>query len=67
MTLLRPIILLALKNEIILEAVHIPGKLNIIADFLSRQLADAHFLAVRGMAGMPTYLPHCIRPQNLKL
>ena len=37
MDILRPMILCLINNNITLHAVHIPGKNNILADFLSRQ------------------------------
>ena len=67
MKMLRPIIMLLLKYNFSLKARHIKGKLNTVADRISRGQVTPQFLRKRGMNPTPTPLPCHLRPQNFRL
>jgi len=67
MSLLRPMILLMLKNKISFRAVHIPGIQNNLCDALSRSQVTPTHLKELGMKYFPTDIPQSLRPQNLRL
>ena len=64
MTLLRPLVLSLLKNNILVKAIHIPGVENSLCDLLSRQRAGPEVLRLYGMDDHPTPLLPAILPEN---
>ena len=66
MRLLRPMVLLLMKHNVVFYSKHVEGKLNVVADKLSRYQVSKEFLRNQGMATYPTPLPNWIRPQNLR-
>ena len=64
MSILRPLVLLLLKHNITLKAVHIPGKNNTLCDLISRQQVRPEILQQYGMKSHPTPLPLHLLPQN---
>ena len=67
MRLIRMLILVLLKNNIVIFAKHIPGKQNVISDFLSRHQATPQFLRHHGLSPRPLIIPNALRPQNFKI
>ena len=67
MSLIRPTITTLLKFNISFRAEHIPGKLNILCDKLSRQKASPQLLREYGMDLSPTPVPLLLRPHNYRL
>ena len=65
MSLIRMLMLLLLKNNIDIHAKHVPGKDNVICDFLSRHQATPTFLHRHGLSQLPITIPNVLRPQNL--
>ena len=63
MTLLRPLILTLMTNNIKFKAVYIPSKENVIADAISRFQEDAPLLQYYGMKPSPTPVPLHLRPE----
>ena len=67
MTLLRPLVLTLMNNNIVFKSVHVPGVENVTCDRLSRFQADAAFLRNHGLEQTPTRVPTEISPFNLTL
>ena len=67
MQLLRPLILTLLVNNIRFQALHIPGKKNILCDKLSRQQTTPSLLKVFRMDPLPTPVPACLLPHSWDL
>jgi hypothetical protein len=67
MSILRPLVLLLLHNNIILKAAHIPGIDNTLCDFISRQKATPQLLNQYGMSPTPTPIPPHLKPGAFKL
>ena len=67
MCLIRMLMICLLKNNITLFAKHIPGKQNVVSDFLSRQQASIPFLKHHALSPSPIIIPDALRPQNFKL
>ena len=67
MKLLRPMLLVLLKNNILFRAIHIPGVKNILCDSLSRQQVSGPLLHKFGMDPSPVPIPSKLRPPNLGL
>ena len=67
MSLIRKIVIILLLHNIRIKAVHIPGKQNYLADFLSRKQASWDLTSSFGLAPSPTQVPGAILPQNLSL
>ena len=67
MSLLRPLILLFLLNNINFSSLHIPGKLNILCDKLSRNQITEELLRRHGMDSQATPIPQCLLPINFKI
>lgn len=67
MTLMRRLVLQCLNFNILFKAKHIPGKLNILADLLSRLQVSQFKSVAEGMNGFPTYIPPSLLPLNWKL
>ena len=67
MELLRALVLVLLKQNIIFRSVHIPG-VNNMCDHLSRCQVVARFLRQHGLDALelPTPVPATICPSNLK-
>lgn len=65
MSLLRPLIFTLMTQRIKFSALHIPGKLNVLCDRLSRQQEVAPLLSQLGMDPEPTQLPEHLLPSNL--
>lgn len=67
MTLIRSFVLTCLTHNILFRARHIPGFLNVQADYLSRFQVE-EFLALRPDADIaPTLIPESLLPQNWSL
>ena len=64
MIILRKITLLLLKHNIVIHAVHLPGKVNTLCDALSRQEATGELLRRHHMDDLPTPVPSSLRPHN---
>ena len=67
MSLLRPLALTLMNNNIVFKSVHVPGVENVTCDSLSRFQADAAFLRNHGLEQTPTRVPTEISPFNLTL
>ena len=67
MSILRPLILLLLQNNISFHSVHIPGVENIVADSISRLQETQTLLRRSGMQQSPTKVPDHFMPQNFPL
>lgn len=66
MSLLRPLILLLMNNNIIFKARHIRGLDNSLCDALSRSQVTPDFLRTHGLDPAPTPVPSSLRPTNWK-
>ncbi len=69
MSLVRPLVIATLTNNILFTAKHIPGKTNVVADLLSRsQVAKARSIAPWLDETPQTIPPHLfpwyVQPQN---
>ena len=67
MKLLRPMILTFLNYNISFTAMHIPGKLNILSDRLSRGQVSKIFLQRHGMDPVPVTVPMHLLPVNFQI
>ena len=67
MVLLRHMTLIMLQHNMVVKAVHLPGKLNTVCDALSRQAATGEMLARYNMDLLPTPIPAYLRPHNFRL
>ena len=67
MSLLRPMVLVLLKNNTKFQACHVPGKDNTLPDKLSRAQVTPTLLAHFGMDKRPVPVPIHLQPQNLML
>ena len=67
MALLRPMVLVLLRNNIMFQALHVPGKENILNDKLSRNKVTPQLLAQFGMDTTPVAVPRHLLPQNFRL
>jgi hypothetical protein len=67
MSILRPLVLLLLHNNIILQAAHIPGINNTLCDLISRQMVTPELLHHYGMSPSPTPVPKHLRPEAFRL
>lgn len=68
MQLVRPFVLFCMNYNIRFRSQHIPGKLNVLPDRLSRSLQVSHaFLEAHGMSREPTHIPKQFLPQNWQL
>ena len=66
MAIIRPLVLTLLQFNITLSSLHVPGKLNIICDFLSRKQATPEFLREHGMFLEATPIQPQLLPENFK-
>ena len=64
--LLRKIVLHALQFNIVISSKHIPGKLNILPDALSRNSHTKLLLQNHNMEEHPTPIPQHLLPENFK-
>lgn len=64
MCLIRHIALLTLMHDITLIAVHIPGKMNVLPDLLSRSQVTPTLLTHYGMSATRTAIPPKLQPMN---
>ena len=62
--LLRAMVLICLRNNILFWARHIPGVKNVLADSLSRLQVDKFHTLSRGMDPIPTPLAAHLLPEN---
>ena len=68
MKLIRPFVLACMKFNIKFRSKHIPGKLNILADRLSRSFqVEPQLLELHGMSPVPTQVPAALLPSNWQL
>ena len=67
MSIVRPLILVLMENNISLRSQHIPGKLNVLSDRISRFQVDGDLLQQYGMQRDPTTIPCHLRPGNFKM
>ena len=65
--LLRHLIVILLINNIRFQALHIPGKKNILCDKLSRQQMTPSLLKVFRMEPLPVPVPVCLLPHSCAL
>ena len=65
--LLRRIVLILMKNNIMIHAAHIPGVDNKLCDALSRHTASAELLKQIYMDDRPKIVPSSLRPHNYRL
>lgn len=57
LSVLRAILAFSLPRDLIVHAIHLPGKLNIVADSLSRFQATNSFLTEHNLCASPTKIP----------
>ena len=67
MQIVRPLVLLLLQHNIVLQSAHIPGVDNTLCDFISRQKATPEVLRRYGMCPSPEHIPAHLRPEAFKL
>jgi hypothetical protein len=67
LTLLRQLVLHCLKHNILFTAQHIPGKLNVLPDALSRSIHTSQMLQAHSMDPHPTPVPVQFLPGNYNL
>ena len=67
MRLLRPLVLKLLQHNISFTSLHIPGKLNVLIDLISRNQVTSQLLDYHQMDRLPTPIPLELLPQNLNL
>lgn len=67
MVLVRSLVVKCMLNNIMFKAVHIEGKINQLADALSRQQVSRFKELAPWTDQSPTPLPHHIKPSNLSL
>ena len=64
MSVIRPLVLLLLTNNLHLSAIHIPGIDNILCDAISRKQATKTLLKKFGMHSQPCHIPAHLLPEN---
>jgi hypothetical protein len=67
MVLMRKFVLAALQYNVKFTAVHIPGKLNQLADSLSRLQFSPEILNANHMESSPVPVPRHLQPESFKL
>ena len=67
LALLRTLVLICLRNNILFKARHIQGVKNVLADRLSRLQVGKFQTLSRGMDPAPTSLPSHLLPQNWEI
>lgn len=67
MKILRPLVLVLLKNNIRFRALYINTSLNVLADHLSRFQADPEFLRIHGLNYSQIIIPEHLKPENWRL
>ena len=64
MSVLRKIVAVCLHENIMFDAIHIPGKINVLCDRLSRDQVPFELLLEKGMDTTPVSVPQALRPRN---
>ena len=67
MTLMRILVIQLMKINSYITAVHLPGKLNKVCDFISRHQVTEEFTTRYGLQARPSPVPVSLRPHNLRL
>ena len=68
MRLVRPLVWICMKHNIKFRSRHIPGKLNVLADRLSRSFqVDPQLLRQHGMNPAVAKFPPALLPSNWRL
>ena len=67
MSILRPLALILLKDNIYLRAKHLPRISNILADKISRFQVDAQLVQQFGMQPEPLTIPYFLLPDRFRL
>ena len=67
LSLLRTLVLICLRNNILFRARHIQGTRNILADSLSRLQVEKFKALAPGMNPEPTPLPVQLLPENWEI
>ena len=67
MQIIRPLVLILLKHNIILQSAHIAGIQNTLCDLISRQKETPQVLRKYGMLPLPAPIPTHLRPEAFKL
>ena len=67
LSLLRVLVLHCLQHNILISSKHIPGKLNILPDALSRSIHTSSMLQEMSMDLLPTTIPEELLPQSFNL
>ena len=64
MSLVRRLVLACMQYNILIKAVHIPGKTNVLPDLLSRLQIDQFRRMSRNMDQLPTVVPESLLLQH---
>jgi len=67
LSLIRKMVFICLRNNILFRAKHIPGIQNGLADSLSRLQVDNFKSMSQGMDRVPTPMPEHLRPENWEI
>ena len=67
MSIMRPLVLILMKDNIFLRAKQLPGIDNILADKISRFQVDAQLLQQYGMQPESLTIPDCLLPNRFRL
>lgn len=57
LALLRYLMLISLRSDLMVHATHLLGKVNVLADHLSRSQAMQEFLSMHQLSMRPIHLP----------
>lgn len=66
MVLVRKLVMICMQYNITFKSLHVPGKLNILPDKLSRFQVSPQLLREYGMERVPVAVPDHLLPQNFK-
>ena len=67
MSIVRPLVLLLMRHNIMLKSKHIPGLKNVLCDLISRFQATPEVLSRYGMNMKPEEVPNRLKCSNFKL
>lgn len=67
LSLIRKMLLICLRNNLLFRAKHLPGVQNGLADSLSRLQVNKFKGMCHGMDRLPTPLPEHMRPENWEI
>ena len=67
MSIVRPLVLLLMRHNIMLRSKHIPGLKNVLCDLISRFQVTPEVLARHGMKIKPEEVPDGLKCSNFKL